>query len=443
MKAKLTAGRVFIFWSPLAATWLMMSLEGPFIAAVIARLPEATYNLAAYGVAFAFALLLESPIIMMTSASTALAADGESYRRLRNFNFFLNTAITVAWGIVLLPAVFYPIAEGLIRLPHEVALLTHTASVILLPWPAAIGYRRFYQGVLIRNSLTRLVAYGTVIRLVSMAATALLLYLWTNSCGAVVGASALSAGVTLEAVASRLMAWGSVRHLTAGGGSIGSAPQAAENYRSITTFYYPLALTSMLILGANPLVTFFLGQSRLPVESLAVLPVVNSLVFIFRGIGLAFQEVGIALFGEGGEGYPALKRFALILGGATTGILLIIAWTPLAGLWFEVVSGLTPLLTSIALPATRIMAVMPGLSVLLSFEQAMLVRGGRTKPVTWGTAVEVAGIAGTLIIGIWPLGMVGVTAASCAFIVGRLGSNTFLFPHMIKAVRKASSGRKC
>lgn len=422
---------------------MMMSIEGPFIAAVIARLPEATYNLAAYGVAFAFALLLESPIIMMTSASTALAADGESYRRLRNFNFFLNTAITVAWVIVLLPAVFYPIAEGLIRLPHEVALLTHTASVILLPWPAAIGYRRFYQGVLIRNSLTRLVAYGTVIRLVSMAATALLLYLWTNSCGAVVGASALSVGVTLEAIASRLMAWRSVRLLMAGRSQGASAPRAARNYRSIATFYYPLALTSMLILGANPLVTFFLGQSRLPIESLAALPVVNALVFIFRGMGLAFQEVGIALFGENGEGYPALRRFALILGSTATVILMLIAWSPLAGLWFEVVSGLTPVLTSIALPATRIMAIMPALSVLLSFEQAMLVRGGRTKPVTWGTAVEVVGIAGTLVIGIWPLGMVGVTAAACAYVVGRIGSNTFLFPHMMKVVREAVSGTKC
>ena len=32
------------FWLPLAATWLMMAVEGPFLAALIARLPEPAYK---------------------------------------------------------------------------------------------------------------------------------------------------------------------------------------------------------------------------------------------------------------------------------------------------------------------------------------------------------------------------------------------------------------
>jgi len=39
-----------------------------------------------------------------------------------------------------------------------VAELTRRAAAILLPWPAAIGYRRFYQGILIGSGLTRRVA---------------------------------------------------------------------------------------------------------------------------------------------------------------------------------------------------------------------------------------------------------------------------------------------
>ena len=50
--------RVLLFWLPLAATWLMMSVEGPFLSAVIARMAEPKFNLAAYGVAFAFALII-------------------------------------------------------------------------------------------------------------------------------------------------------------------------------------------------------------------------------------------------------------------------------------------------------------------------------------------------------------------------------------------------
>ncbi|MFI5142626.1 MAG: hypothetical protein ACHQHM_01210, partial [Thermoanaerobaculales bacterium] len=72
MANALTQRRIFAFWAPLAATWLMMAVEGPFLGAVIARLAEPKYNLAAWGVAFSFAMLVEAPIIMMLSAATAL-----------------------------------------------------------------------------------------------------------------------------------------------------------------------------------------------------------------------------------------------------------------------------------------------------------------------------------------------------------------------------------
>ena len=40
----LTYHKIFRLWLPLAATWLMMSIEGPFLAAIIARLPERIIN---------------------------------------------------------------------------------------------------------------------------------------------------------------------------------------------------------------------------------------------------------------------------------------------------------------------------------------------------------------------------------------------------------------
>ena len=74
-----TARRILRFWLPLEATWLMMAAEGPFLAAVIARLPAAKENLAAFGVATALAWIVESPIIMMLSASNALVRDKIAY----------------------------------------------------------------------------------------------------------------------------------------------------------------------------------------------------------------------------------------------------------------------------------------------------------------------------------------------------------------------------
>jgi Na+-driven multidrug efflux pump len=421
----LTQRRILFFWLPLAATWLMMSVEGPFLTAIIARLASPEYNLAAFGVAFSFALLAESPVIMMMSAATALVVDRHSYHRLRTFTFALITTVTLSLGILLLPPVFDFVGRTLIGLPDEVANRTWLALLILLPWPGTIGFRRFYQGVLIRHGQTRRVAYGTIVRLVSMSSTALLLFRFTDIQGAVVGAAALSAGVSAEALASRVMANQAVRSLMT---AEGDDTVATLRYGEIVRFYVPLALTAMLALGVHPLVTFFVGHGRMALESLAVLPVINSLIFIFRSIGLAYQEVGIALMGVHGEGYRPLRRFAWTLCSVVVTGLGLIAWTPLGRLWFEAVSGLSPAFATFALTPTRILFLIPGLAVLLSFQRAVLVHAKRTMPVTMATAIEVVGIVLVLSAGIFVWNAVGVVAAAVALLLGRIGANVFLAP---------------
>jgi len=421
----LTQRRIFLFWLPLAATWLMMSVEGPFLTAVIARLVSPEYNLAAFGVAFSFGLLAESPVIMMMSAATALVVDRHSYHRLRTFTFALITTVTLSLGILLLPPVFDFVGRRLIGLPDEVASRTWLALLILLPWPGTIGFRRFYQGVLIRHGQTRRVAYGTIVRLVTMSSTALLLFRFTEIQGAVVGAAALSAGVTAEALASRVMANQAVRSLMAGAGE---DTTSTLKYGEIVRFYVPLALTAMLALGVQPLVTFFVGHGRMALESLAVLPVINSLIFIFRSIGLAYQEVGIALMGVHGEGYHSLRRFAWTLCSVVVTGLGLIAWTPLGRLWFEAVSGLSPEIATFALTPTRILFLIPGLAVMLSFQRAVLVHAKRTMPVTMATVIEVVGIVLVLSVGIFVWNAVGVVAAAVALLLGRIGANAFLAP---------------
>ena len=219
------------------------------------------------------------------------------------------------------------------------------------------------------------------------------------------------------------MSFGAVRRLKGTEPKCGPAAleegSEAMTYGFIWKFYYPLALTSVLILGVNPVVTFFVGQSRLAIESLAVLPVVNSLVFLFGSVGLAFQEVGIALVGRGREGYPALRRFALVLAVCGAGGLTLVAFTPALNLWLEVVSGLSPDLASVASLPIRLLSVMPALTVIISFQRAMRVAAKDTPPITWATVLEVVGIVVGLWMGIRGFHWVGATAAASALLLGR------------------------
>jgi hypothetical protein len=270
---------------------------------------------------------------------------------------------------------------------------------------------------LIRDGQTRLVAYGTVVRLTSMATTGLLLYTTVTPAGAYVGAAALSVGVSLEAVASRLMARGSVRRILLTEPADGGVKRLS--YQGIARFYYPLALTSLIGLAMQPMLTFLMGRAPSPIESLAVFPVVHAVSFIFRAMGLSYQEVSIAL---------------MTLGIASSAGLAMVALTPVAVFWFVTASGLSPELASFAILPTVILVPIPLLAVILSYQRGILVNAHVTRPITWATVIEVTVVAVGFPVLAWGFGIVGVTAAVLAFLVGRFAANVFLIGPCAKVV---------
>ncbi len=408
-----------------------MAAEGPFLAAIIARLPNPTYNLAAHGVSWAIAILTEAPVIMLMSAATSLVRDRTSFVRLRTFSRALAAATTVGLGVMMLPPVYGWLTGTLMGLPPQVARVTRGALWFFLPWPGAIAYRRFLQGVLIRVGKTRLVAYGTVLRLLTMSTVALLGFLFLDLPGAWIGAMALGAGVTAEAIVARVMAASTVRALLAG--ELDTPAARDLTYGEIATFYVPLALTSLIGLTVQPILTFFMGRAAFPVESLAVFPVVYSLGFFFRSMGLAFQDASIALMGERFEHLRVLARFGVGLGLATSAAVALVAFTPLSHFYFVTVSGLTEDLAAFAVTPTRILVPHPALSVLLAVQRAILVEGKRPRHITIASAVEVGAIALIFVALAWGLDVAGVTAAFAAFVTARVLSNGYL----LKACRRA------
>ena len=436
--ALLSYRRIFAFWLPLAGTWLMMAVEGPYLAAVIARLPDAAPNLAAFGVAFAFAIIIESPVIMLMSASTALVEDAASFRALRRFSYGLAALVTAVQVVVLLPPVFDAIAN-LLRLPLDVARLTHGALAILLPWPGAIAYRRFRQGLLIRHHQTRRVAYGTVVRITAMSLTALAAFRTSSLPGAYVGALALSAAVVTEALASRAMSRAIVAELL----GRARARERLDKLRlpALVRFYAPLGLTTFIALSTQPIVTFFMGQARFPLESLAVLPVIHGLTFIFRAVGLSYLEVVIALLGPRREHFRQLRNFAGLLAVAATAGLSAIALTPLAHVWFHTISGLSLDLTQFALLPVGILAFFPALSVALHLQRGVLVHAHHTHPTTRATALEVLTVAGTLAVTIHGFDLAGAVAASTAILTGRIVGVAWLAPPCVRVLRAGPRDR--
>ena len=158
--------RAFTAWWPLATSWLLMALELPALSAVVARLPDPRIHLAAYGgVVFPLALIVESPVIMLLAASTALSRDRDSYARLRKYMLAAGAGLTGLHLLVAFTPLYDLVASGLLGAPAEILEPARLGLRIMTPWTWSIAYRRFHQGVLIRFGHSRTVGLGTMVRL--------------------------------------------------------------------------------------------------------------------------------------------------------------------------------------------------------------------------------------------------------------------------------------
>ena len=124
-----------------------MGLEGPICEGVINRLPRPEINAAAWPVLMALAIWIESPVIDLLSTSTTLAKDRQRYELISRFVWYLMLWVTVAHAAIVLSPIYHVITENLMGVKPEVADTARGALVILIPWSALIGWRRYGIGL--------------------------------------------------------------------------------------------------------------------------------------------------------------------------------------------------------------------------------------------------------------------------------------------------------
>lgn len=409
-------------WGPLAASWILMAMELPAVSAVMARLPQPRISLAAYGgIVFPLSMIVEAPIIMLLSASTALSKDERSFALLRRFMFRLGAALTAIHLLVALTPLYGLVVGGVMHAPAEILGPARLGLILMTPWTFAIAYRRLHQGVMIRFGHSHLVGIGTAVRLAAnglVLATGLVI---GRVPGFIVGPAAVALGVVGEAVfvgiASRPIVRVALRRA--------QAVDPPLTLRSFLHFYIPLAMTSLLFLITAPIGSAGVGRMPRTLDSLAAWPVLNGLVFFFRSIGIAFNEVVVALLGRPGA-RAALRRFAFLLGIGTSAALLVIAATPLAALYFTRLSALSPPLADLARTAVWLVLPLPALSVLQSWYQGNILHGGRTRSITEAVVVFLIVNALVLIAGILHGAVTGLYVALAANALGALAQIVWL-----------------
>ncbi|MFO7539127.1 MAG: hypothetical protein R6X32_13885 [Chloroflexota bacterium] len=411
---------IFWFWLPLFASWLLMTAEGPIISAAINRLPNQVIMLAAQGIVISLSVTIESPIINLLATSTALVKDHASYRLVRRFTIHWMIFLTIITVLVAFTPLFDLIVRQWLGVPDPVAVWVQPGMQIMTLWSAAIAWRRFLQGLLIRFNRPRQMAWGTAVRLLASGGTVIGLAVWTDLPGVINGATALMVGVIAEA----MYATAAVQPILREELSVDRPPVSDLTYSTLFWFHLPLAATSLLVLLAQPLVTFSLARLDQPTESLAAWPVLFQIMLMARAAALALPEAVIAL-SRGAQTFAPIRRFSLYLAAGLTLFMAIFIFTPLSNFYVFTVQEMTPVTGMLTISGLLLFLPFPALATISSWLRGLLINEQATKAVNMGMAINLVLTAVVLAIGLQQR-LPGLPTAAVALNIAAFGEIIYL-----------------
>lgn len=406
-KAKLNKA-LDIFW-PLAISWLFMSLDTPIISAVIGRMNNPEICLAAHGgIVVPIALVIEAPIIAMLSASIALCKDWLNYRKMYRFMMTTCAGLTVIHVLISLTPLFSLVVRDLMGTPAELLPYARIGLIIVIPWTWSIGFRRFYQGILIRCGYSKQVTIGSMVRVLSLMIVLVLGYVFKDYVsGALVGAAALSAGVIAEAIYAGVKGIPVAKHFLDHDSKV-----SIISNTGLASFYIPLVITQIINFGWVFIGSAAMNRMITPIASLAVWPIMSGLLNILRSFGNACNEVTMTILLQPGY-YRSVRKFTFLVAFGSLLVYALLILTPLKDFWFQTFSALNDELSVLARNALLLIFLIPFTNAFLNFYQAILMLNKKTKGILEGLLAFFGMILAFIGVGIvsqkWP-GVYVITA---------------------------------
>jgi progressive ankylosis protein len=375
---------------PLSLSDVTMALGDPLTTTTIAHLADSRINLAAVGVAKTIAIFCESPIIMLLHASNALAPTQASRQALWKFTLIASGAMSLLLALTAIPAIFTIVGEGWLGVTPNLSPTVRSVLTIAILWPLAIGWRRYFQGLLIHSGQSNAVAQAGMIRLLVVAAILIGGLIFKFS-GAIVAGMSLVWGVIAEAIAATYLAQklGATKSP-----AIISTPELPQDLAGVWKFYAPLGGTMVLVWGSRAALVGIVARANDGAIALAAWPAAWGLVLVIANSTRMVQQIII----RNRKLMPdkLLITFAITVGIACSLVLLLVSGTPLSTKAIGWFIGNDRELISRVRPVLLICAITPLLVSIQNALQGFLVSEGRTWAVnqaTWMGAIMMLGTA--------------------------------------------------
>ena len=405
---------------PLSLSDVTMALGDPLTTTTLAHLPDPRTNIAAVGVAKAIAIFCESPIIMLLHTSNALAPTQASRRALWKFALIASGAMSLLLALTTIPAVFAIVGEGWLGVSPSLSGTIRSVLTIAILWPLAIGWRRYFQGLLIHSGQSYAVAQAGIVRLL-VVGIILAGGFTLKANGAVVAGMSLVWGVIAEAVAVTYLA----RKLGATKlPELISTPELPQDVAGVWKFYAPLGGTMMLVWGARAALVGIVARAEDGAIALVAWPAAWGLVLVIANSTRMVQQIII----RNRQLLPdrLLITFAIAVGIVCSLILLSVSGTSISNDaigWFV---GNDEELIARVRPVLLICTVIPLCVSIQNAIQGFLVSEGHTWGINQAAWIGAIVMLGTAYLGAQS-GQNGAIAAAIGMMLGNMMEIGYLF----------------
>lgn len=410
-KSEQTVFRLMRQLVPLAMSDVIMALGDPLQISTVSRLGNPKASLAAMGIVKALANFLESPIIMILQTSTALSGDRRARWCLARFVLVLALICSGTFLALSAHGLYEWVYLQVFGATPEIAAAARPAMLWMVFWPAFIAWRRYYQGIMIRNKQGRWLGWASIGRLSAFASLLLIGY-WQNGLGPAVAARALVGGLLAEALLAQVFAYRS--------GSVASFasqqdPKLPQSLPALTSYYLPLASTMMIVWGGRAMLVAVVARAVDGPLALASWPAAWNFLLLVANCTRMVQQIIIAHVRE--MRFETLLRFAATAGLWASGLMVVLAFSGAGGRVLSGLLGNQEELYATALPVLRIGCLLPLLVALQNACQGFCIVAGKNWRIQQAT---MGSLLTTLLVtlGLTAVGTSGTVAAIWGMMLG-------------------------
>lgn len=407
--------RLIRFLFPLILTIIVQEFGTQMLSAGMARMPQATQVLAAFGLGWNLVLFFASPLVQSKQLGLVLAGDGPAFRRTLTFVVVAALALTGFQFLLARTALGHRVIEDLHQVDPELGAQVRTVLLWLLPVPLGRSLVQFFSGLLLRAHRTEVITYSTVARFgVGILGVLALLPADFVRARPILLPILVTYAMLLAELA--VVLWGVLwfRALPA------ERPSRAEplqiTYGYILRFFWPLALIMLVQEASRPLINLFVAREPNGTQALAVLTVVYALgqwpyrwLNEIRSIPPAFRDLDPALV--------RVRRFTGACGIVSFLLSVALFWTPLRDVLLLRVIGVEPELAVQAYTPLMLYAWFSFVVMVRAYLHGVALVERRTQAIAPSAPMRLAAILTALTVLPW-FGVSGATRAIAALLAG-------------------------